>query len=176
MSKGETCTGTIITTTTTTVAPTTTTTTTSGPTTTTTTIDGTTTTTTTVEVTTTTTTLLIDLNCDEDILMTFWSRQPDENNTWEAYIELPVPSPKDYTFVVEFSATRNDVPDSITHQMNVVILTGNYVGQTFSMYHVGNVVGEDWTITSYQIVSVTPDDGIFVYEACLTTTTTTTPP
>lgn len=174
-SLGETCTGTIITTTTTVAPPTTTTSTTSAPTTTTTTVGGTTTTTTTSEVTTTTTTLLVELNCDEDILMTFWSRQPDESNVWEAYIELPVPAPQTYTFTVEFSAIRNDVVDSITHQMDVVITAGNYVGQTFSMYHVANIVGEDWTVTSFEISSVTPDDGIFVYEACLTTTTTTPP-
>lgn len=180
VSKGETCTGTIITTTTTVAPPTTTTSTTSAPTTTTTTSGGTTTTTTTSEVTTTTTTLLIEINCDEDMLMVFWNRQPIEGNTWEAYIELPVPAPlpvdDSYIFTVEFTATRNDVPDTITHQLDVEIKGGEYVGQTFDPdYHIANIIAEDWTVTSYQIVSVVPDDGIFVYGACLTTTTTTPP-
>ena len=179
ISKGGTCTGTIITTTTTVAPPTTTTSTTSEVTTTTTTSDGTTTTTTTGEVTTTTTTLLIDLNCDEDILMTFWSRRPTEANAWEAYIELPVPAPDTYTFRITFSAIRNDVPDSISSHLDVVINEGDYVGQTLDSspaYHVADITGEDWTVTSFEISSVTPDDGIFVYEACLTTTTTTTTP
>lgn len=178
ISKGGTCTGTIITTTTTVAPPTTTTSTTSAPTTTTTTSGGTTTTTTTSEVTTTTTTLLVEINCDEDMLMTFWSRQPAEANTWEAYIELPVPAPDTYIFRVSFSATRNDVPDTISSYLDVTISEGDYVGQKLDgtpAYHVANIVGEDWTVTSFEISSVTPDDGIFVYEACLTTTTTTPP-
>lgn len=168
------------TTTTTTVDGTTTTTTSSSSTTTTSTSSSTTTTTTTSEpTTTTTTTLLIEINCDEDMLMVFWNRQPIEGNTWEAYIELPVPAPlpvdDSYIFTVEFTATRNDVPDTITHQLDVEIKGGEYVGQTFDPdYHIANIIAEDWTVTSYQIVSVVPNDGIFVYEACLTTTTTTT--
>lgn len=139
----------------------------------------TTTTTTTEEVTTTTTTttLLVEINCDEDMLMTFWSRQPAEANTWEVYIELPVPAPDTYIFRVSFSATRNDVPDTISSYLDVTISEGDYVGQKLDgtpAYHVANIVGEDWTVTSFEISSVTPDDGIFVYEACLTTTTTTT--
>ncbi len=125
-----------------------------------------TTTTTTIPPTTTTTTTAESFTIDNtDYGMSFNNYLPGSANVWEAWITFPHALSRQYTITFDFSATRNDTTGSHSGQVVVTANIGEQYVSGSSSVGLAQDQAEDWTIDSYSVTSIVPNDGIYDFEA-----------
>ena len=139
---------------------------------TTTTSTSTSTTTSTSTSTTTTTTTAYQFGCT-DFGVAFSNYQPGSQNLWEAGIYLPANAVEYTVFEIYFTATRNDEPDSYYGTINIPVLAGTDSGTATSLAGLAQDFAEQWTVDTWEITGVLPDNGYYIVISCPTTTTTT---
>lgn len=104
-----------------------------------------------------------NISCS-DYGVSYSNNTPGKGNEWEILIDLPTPALKNYTFELEFTSTRTDIPSTTTETVYVNVLIGETRGEYFLPTPDSGNASENWDIDQWSILSYTPNDYYYTIE------------
>ena len=96
----------------------------------------------------------------------FDNYSPGGANEFSANIYLPVAATTNYVFTIAFEADRTDTQGTIFDNITINIGTGQFSGNGVNSAGLSQEVGENYTMVSYNILSIVPNDGKYTFDPC----------